>query len=255
MAHGEIHIELSVNYANDPKVAALARFGRDARPARALYVDMICYVKANLTDGFVPDEQLGILVYPDLLKAAVRQTGMLAEVGLIEAVAGGWHIKAYLKRNKSRAEVMELSEARAEAGRQGGKRSGLVRGTQAKSKQSVKDVASIGLNTESETESETQTPTPSESPPRGSTGTRLPEPFEISDEMKAWVTAQGITPTQALASTERFCDFWRAKPGKDGRKVDWPATWRNWLRKDHEARGGNTPLTPGQELNRQMGLG
>lgn len=65
-------------------------------------------------------------------------------------------------------------------------------------------------------------------------GTRIPEPFPISDEMKAWVTAEGITPAQARASTVRFVDYWRGKPGKDGRKTDWPATWRNWLRRDYE---------------------
>jgi len=32
------------------------------------------------------------------------------------------------------------------------------------------------------------------------------------------------------SETEKFRDYWRAKPGKDGRKLDWPATWRNWMR-------------------------
>lgn len=30
----------------------------------------------------------------------------------------------------------------------------------------------------------------------------------------------------------RFSDFWRAKAGKDGRKLDWFATWRNWVRSE-----------------------
>jgi len=29
---------------------------------------------------------------------------------------------------------------------------------------------------------------------------------------------------------ERFRDYWIAKAGKDGVKLDWQATWRNWLR-------------------------
>lgn len=29
---------------------------------------------------------------------------------------------------------------------------------------------------------------------------------------------------------ERFRDYWTAKAGKDAVKVDWQATWRNWLR-------------------------
>lgn len=30
----------------------------------------------------------------------------------------------------------------------------------------------------------------------------------------------------------RFRDYWVAKPGKDGRKLDWSATWRNWVRNE-----------------------
>lgn len=29
-----------------------------------------------------------------------------------------------------------------------------------------------------------------------------------------------------------FRDHWAAKPGKDGTKLDWFATWRNWVRRD-----------------------
>ena len=29
-----------------------------------------------------------------------------------------------------------------------------------------------------------------------------------------------------------FRDYWVAKPGKDGRKADWGATWRSWVRKE-----------------------
>jgi hypothetical protein len=38
--------------------------------------------------------------------------------------------------------------------------------------------------------------------------------------------------TVVLAQTElaKFRDYWTAQPGVKGRKVDWEATWRNWLR-------------------------
>ena len=29
---------------------------------------------------------------------------------------------------------------------------------------------------------------------------------------------------------ERFRDYWKAKTGKDATKIDWNATWRNWIR-------------------------
>lgn len=37
----------------------------------------------------------------------------------------------------------------------------------------------------------------------------------------------------------RFIDYWLSVPGARGRKLDWPATWRNWMRTawdNHEAR-------------------
>lgn len=30
--------------------------------------------------------------------------------------------------------------------------------------------------------------------------------------------------------TEKFKDYWHAKAGKDATKLDWQATWRNWIR-------------------------
>ncbi|MGR9087307.1 MAG: hypothetical protein ACU841_09570 [Gammaproteobacteria bacterium] len=30
----------------------------------------------------------------------------------------------------------------------------------------------------------------------------------------------------------RFRDYWIAQPGAKGRKLDWQATWRNWVRSE-----------------------
>lgn len=34
-----------------------------------------------------------------------------------------------------------------------------------------------------------------------------------------------------------FSDYWKAKPGKDGVKLDWLATWRKWVRNSREGKG------------------
>ena len=117
MARGEIYVQLYVGYGDDPKMRALARFGRQARPARDLYVQMICYCRAGLTDGFVPDEQLGILAYPDPPAVAAKDAECLAAVGLVKPVEGGWFVLAYPKRNPTRAQVAGRLTAREEAGR------------------------------------------------------------------------------------------------------------------------------------------
>jgi hypothetical protein len=121
MAVGEIFIKLAVAFGDDPKVRSLARYGSDAGLARDLYVQMICFCKRLLTDGFVPDEQVGLLVYPLDPEHGKQLAKQLASVGLIKEEAGGWNVLAYLQRNGSRADVERLSEVRAESGRKGGK--------------------------------------------------------------------------------------------------------------------------------------
>jgi hypothetical protein len=134
MARGEIHIQLAVTYGEDPKLRALARFGRDARGIRDLYVQMICYCKRNLTDGFVPAEELGVLAYPDSQRIGERDAGRLIEIGLAETAIGGYMLPGFLKRNKSKAEVDAVSAAKSEAGKRGGTRSGSVRRGEAEPK-------------------------------------------------------------------------------------------------------------------------
>ena len=128
MAVSEIYIKLVVGFPNDPKVRALGRFGApDAGLARDLYVQMALHCKDNLTDGFVPVEQVGLLVYPLDAEHGNQLAKQLASVGLIKEVsngeAQGWDVLAYLKRNPSREEVNELSEVRKIAGAKGGRKS------------------------------------------------------------------------------------------------------------------------------------
>lgn len=74
-------------------------------------------------------------------------------------------------------------------------------------------------------------------------GTRLPDEFWPSPEMREWF-GKSCPHVDGKREHAQFCDYWRAKPGKDGRKLDWPATWRNWMR-TAEARSQPRPR-PGQ---------
>jgi hypothetical protein len=62
-------------------------------------------------------------------------------------------------------------------------------------------------------------------------GTRVPDDFQPTDEMKAWFAAEGLQRLiQGRVEHEKFMDYWRSAPGAKGVKLDWPATWRNWMR-------------------------
>lgn len=77
-------------------------------------------------------------------------------------------------------------------------------------------------------------------------GSRLADGFIVPDEWKAWASEQfkGLgSGVERIASD--FVDYWIAVPGAKGVKLDWFATWRNWVRRDLDrrkpGRGGDLP--------------
>jgi helix-turn-helix protein len=87
------------------------------------------------------------------------------------------------------------------------------------------------------------TTAPPVTPPRASDrGTRLPDGFAVTPEMAAW--AREKAPSCGPTDHEAFCDYWHSVPGAKGRKRDWEATWRNWMRREHERRSRSSRATP-----------
>ena len=72
-------------------------------------------------------------------------------------------------------------------------------------------------------------PPPAE--PKEKRASRLPDDWTLPAEWAGWARNErpDLNP-DAVAAV--FADHWRAKPGKDGRKTDWLATWRNWVRNE-----------------------
>jgi uncharacterized protein YdaU (DUF1376 family) len=60
-------------------------------------------------------------------------------------------------------------------------------------------------------------------------GSRLANDWVLPEDWKAWADKER-PDLNAKQVAEQFKDFWCAKPGKDGVKLDWLATWRNWVR-------------------------
>lgn len=72
-------------------------------------------------------------------------------------------------------------------------------------------------------------------------GHRLPADWILPRAAGEWAMGEGLTRDQVLREAERFKDYWHSKPGREGTKTDWAATWRNWVRKaaDDMAKRGN----------------
>lgn len=84
-----------------------------------------------------------------------------------------------------------------------------------------------------EGESASKKPTPHAS----ASGSRLPADWSLPKDWRAWAVKER-PDVDADHEAETFADFWHGKPGKDGRKADWQATWRNWIRRSYSAKPG-----------------
>lgn len=88
-------------------------------------------------------------------------------------------------------------------------------------------------------------PVPGEGASAAPRGSRLPQGWlpEAADiewavdlfaEHLDWIAARRAVEDEL----EKFRDYWCAVPGAKGRKLDWRATWRNWIRRASEDRAG-----------------
>ena len=90
------------------------------------------------------------------------------------------------------------------------------------------------------------TPGPTDLPARDrKLGTRLPEDFTPSPEMFDWF-GKNCPHVDGKTEHAQFCDYWTSKPGKEGRKLDWVATWRRWMRTAEERSKPRTRGTPSE---------
>jgi hypothetical protein len=221
------------SFHSHPKVLATSP------AALGLWVVAGAWSGANLTDGFVPDSALQRLL-PDSAELAA----VLVTAGLWRRAKGGYRFHDWgdynpnssdvkKERDAARERMRNLRAKRKPAGQSGnrsGEQGANVRAKFADRSQPRPDPTRSSPNGELTEES----PPASPGPPKGSRGARLPDDFVVTEEMAGW--AREKAPSCGPVDHEAFCDYWRGTPGAKGRKTDWPATWRNWMRREHERR-------------------
>lgn len=78
-------------------------------------------------------------------------------------------------------------------------------------------------------------------------GSRLPADWRPnSADIEYCKTERPDLRVSAVA--QNFYDYWIAKAGKDGRKADWSATWRSWVRKESAASAGRGAAPQANDL-------
>lgn len=72
-------------------------------------------------------------------------------------------------------------------------------------------------------------------------GTRLARDWKPEAAELEYALGEGFSLAEIRRMGEDFRDFWAAKAGQDGCKLDWLATWRRWVRTQRDRGGKRGP--------------
>ncbi len=239
-------VKLDDGFFRNPKVLHV---GRDAK---ALYLAGLCYSGSSLTDGFIPTNATRGLAVDIQIGSPKKAIVQLVDAGLWVEVGDGFMIHDYLEFNQSAEKVHAIRDAakdRMHRSRSQNVRANNdensqdVRAKFSRSSQNVREPEEIRRDTD-ETKglsSESQhAPEPPSEPAKPKTVTPAPKPrssriaedFAVNDAMRQWANEAGYTPQFVTYETEKFRDYYASSPKT---YLDWPATWRNWLRRSAES--------------------
>lgn len=221
----------------------------------------------QLTDGFVPE-----YLPEEFASDWESLTEWLVKATLWEAVEGGWRFVNWEKWNPSRESVMEKRAAEAE-------RKASWREAKKAKKSPVPHVSqrdnSVRPNGTSASVPHVSqecpvlpVPDPTRPDPINTVvpaqpelhvvkatprkrGTRLEHGWLPSQTSRDWARSK-YAHLDLETVHEKFCNYWHAKSGRDATKVDWDATWRNWVINEAERIGNSRAAPNGQHKLRAL---
>jgi hypothetical protein len=214
---------------------------RAGNSALGLWVRAGSWCAQQLTDGFVPEEMVEVL-------GTASQAQRLVAAGLWSKVEDGYVFHEWTDsgRNPSRSEV--LLRRKKEAEKKARAREAKSTKTQANldSPQGTASGHPGGLPEGVRSTPPLPSPPSKEDSLRSSSprkrGHRLPGDFTVSAEMVSWAR-ENAPDVDGRTATDAFKDHFRSAPGQKGVKLDWTATWRNWMRTEQQKIQRRRPST------------
>lgn len=207
-----------VDMPDNPKILPLS----DA--AFRCLIEATMYSRRLMTDGFLASRLALAKWGPEALQELCAND---AEKPSLVEVEGGYLIRDFAEHQETRAEI----EKRRERLRANGRKGGLAKAKQV-GKQPAKQKSSQPV---AETETETVREVAKATSTRTARGSRITHDWMPSQELINQMRQE--CPTVDLEAEHKvFIDYFLGAPGSKGVKLDWPATWRNWMRrKQNEA--------------------
>ena len=199
--------KLDDQFFSHPKVL------RAGPEATLLYVSGGCYAAKHLTDGLIPKCAVPTLT---TLSRPQKLAERLVHVRLWHELEDDFEMHDYLLYNPSRVEVESVRESARERAANGARKMHELR-----AKDSRSDDAPVPSRPE----------IPTESSGARKRGTRIPDEFVVTDEMREWVERR-CPRTNWRHHTERFVNHWKAESRANAVKLDWNKAWRNWMLKE-----------------------
>jgi hypothetical protein len=208
--------------------------------AVALWVRAGSYCAGHLTDGEVKPSILR------LMGATDEHADELTRCGLWDFTDGSWWFHDWAEYQPSRETVLaERAATRERVAKHRSQRSSNS------SSNGVTNGATNGVSTPAPTRPD-PTSTSNEVERTATRGSRLPEAWMPSELSRARA-AKDAPLVDLRRETETFRDYWTAQPGQKGVKVDWDATWRNWMRrKQDDLTARQARPTPEQRARQTM---
>lgn len=219
-------IKMRVNLWDDPRVASICDRAAisEAAAIGALYW-LWTTADQHSTDGAMAgltpksiDRKTGIAGFADAVRA----------VGWLEDTADGVQIVRFDEHNGKSAKRRCSESVRKMSARDADK---MQRGGAPREE---REGDGEGLTDQQQASSQKGGGAPPASRSR-STGSRLPAEWKLPKAWGDWALLENaaLTADDVRKEGEKFADHWHAKAGKDGRKADWPATWRSWIRSEY----------------------
>lgn len=231
MADKRAFAVFDVGYLDNPKVMDVF----DASPiAVCMHFASVLYCAQHLTDGLIA------------LRAMQRKVGgTQSDVDLL-VDAGLWHLpghdcphcpevpdgKAYVHDYTEHNRTSDGVKRRAEAATKGaaarwdrrkkGANSNANRMQTASEPQCESPETAMPRQTDRQTQTEAKASVPRKR------AKRIPDDFALTEDMRAW-GRENCPTVDGIEETMKFINYWQAKAGKDATKLDWVATWRNWM--------------------------
>ena len=226
-------IKMRGNLWDDPRVSKLCDLTDQSEAAivGALYW-LWAAADQHTEDGLMP----GLTLRQIDRKTGVQGFGAaLCQIGWLEDNPDGVRIVNFEDHNGTSAK-----RRCTDAQRKANVRNVSASDADKQQTESGQKTPNLGAREEKRREEEKTEEAPSAKSPRG---TALPETWTLPDDWRTWAEKErpDVDPQTAADS---FRDYWVAKPGKDGRKADWLATWRNWVRNQ---RSGSAQRPQGAE--------